>query len=82
MTKMFPEFKGQLREDFESYRWDHHLAPDTLRGFKRSEAINLLFSIYACAPNQVARALAIEHPLSADQYDHVERRIQELLPLE
>jgi len=78
MTKVFPEFKGKLREDFETYRWDHHLVPDTLRGLKRSEAINLLFHIYSCAPNQVARALAVDHPLDDSTYDCVEARLFDL----
>jgi len=77
---MFPEFKGKMREDFESYRWDHHLVPDTLDGFKRSEAISLLHAIYASAPNQVARALAVEYPLDADRYDEVESRLHARLP--
>lgn len=69
----------KFRQDYDAYLDDHHLTMDTIVGITCSEARDILRSLRDQCPHNLARVMAMRHPLDAERWDEVEHRVQELL---
>lgn len=67
-------------QDYQSYLDDHHLMNDTITGIPCEEARNLLRYLRKQCPYNLAKAMAVHHPLTVDRWGEIEGRIQDMLP--
>lgn len=70
----------RFKAAFEAYRWDHHLAIDTINVLTADELRVLCLSMWGSAPNSTARALALEQPDVELAFSNQEERTQAQLP--
>jgi hypothetical protein len=63
-------------DSFQGYRDDHHLTDDTMLVMTSSEMYAVLVTAWSMFPNAIAAALAVERPVTEDQWQLIEERLK------